>query len=240
MSTGEGEPTFWADYESGGCKQNCLGDEAVGCEPIPPPVRDYESVEACCSEGMSWVNMNFCTSRSAGEVTDLWVVDYQSARCGESTSASTCCAFMLFMCIQCDSSISITGSHDTVQDSTSNRDKNAAMFTSPEQCCNARLSWVVLSTCVGSSGVSGIPVPMLDSPDDFEGGDIPVPMLDSPNTSEEGGNTPAPTLESPASGAAGSADETMGGEKTDEMDEEVEDSPPRGKKGKASKKEGNR
>ena len=74
---------YWAEYTSGSCKKDCPEGEEAGCKPVPPPIGLFDSIDACCSEGMNWVNNDFCTSRSGGGYTDLWVVDYMSSTCGE-------------------------------------------------------------------------------------------------------------------------------------------------------------
>ena len=74
---------FFADYASGACLRDCE-QGPVGCALVPPPVALYESVDACCSVGQSWVDYQYCTSRSVGNYSDGWIVDYTDERCGES------------------------------------------------------------------------------------------------------------------------------------------------------------
>ena len=82
-STNGTSDKYWAEYTSGSCKKDCPEGEGFGCMPVPPPIRLYGTIDDCCNQGMNWVNTNFCNSRSVGEKTDLWVVDYQSETCGE-------------------------------------------------------------------------------------------------------------------------------------------------------------
>ena len=76
---------FFVDYPTGSCFKDappCPG-EGFTCEKVPPPVDVYDSIEECCQQGQSWVNLDFCTSRSNGRFTNGWVVDYGKSKCGE-------------------------------------------------------------------------------------------------------------------------------------------------------------
>ena len=86
-STSEGgfSNKFFVDYPTGSCFKDasqCPG-EGFTCEKVPPSVDVYESIEECCEQGQSWVNLGFCTSRSVGNFTNGWIVDYGAAKCGE-------------------------------------------------------------------------------------------------------------------------------------------------------------
>ena len=74
---------YFADYASGACLQDCEPGP-FGCALVPPPVALYNSIDACCSVGQGWVDYKYCTSRSVGNYSDGWIVDYTDERCGES------------------------------------------------------------------------------------------------------------------------------------------------------------
>ena len=74
---------FFADYSSSSCLQDCEPGP-FGCAVVPPPVALYDSIDACCSMGMGWVDYRYCTSRSTGSYTDGWVVDFLNDKCSKS------------------------------------------------------------------------------------------------------------------------------------------------------------
>ena len=76
---------FFVDYSSGSCFKDAAPcpDEVFTCKKVPPPIQTYKSIEECCEQGQSWVDFGFCTSRSIGNYTNGWVVDYTAERCGE-------------------------------------------------------------------------------------------------------------------------------------------------------------
>ena len=74
---------YFADYSSSSCLQDCEPG-SFGCAVVPPPVALYDSIDACCSVGMGWVDYRYCTSRSIGNYTDGWVVDFLNEKCSES------------------------------------------------------------------------------------------------------------------------------------------------------------
>lgn len=84
---------FFVDYFTGSCFKDaapCPG-EVFTCEKVPPPIQTYKSIENCCEQGQSWVDFGFCTSRSIGNYTNGWVVDYGAEKCGEYCLAHTYC-----------------------------------------------------------------------------------------------------------------------------------------------------
>jgi len=85
---------YWADYDSGSCLRDCEPGQGFGCESVPPPIAVYESVEACCSQGQSWVDPKYCISRSNGVYSNGWVVNYGDEKCGES--ALSCSPYFAF------------------------------------------------------------------------------------------------------------------------------------------------
>jgi len=74
---------FFADYSSSSCLQDCEPG-SFGCAVVPPPAALYDSIDACCSVGMGWVDYRYCMSRSIGKYTDGWVVDFLNEKCSES------------------------------------------------------------------------------------------------------------------------------------------------------------
>ena len=74
---------FFVDYSSSSCLQDC-DPGSVGCAMVPPSVALYDSIDTCCSVGIWWVDYRYCTSRSAGNYTNGWVVDFQNDKCSES------------------------------------------------------------------------------------------------------------------------------------------------------------
>lgn len=124
----DGSDKFFADYDSGSCFQDAdpCPEDPVTCAHAPPPVQLYDSIEQCCSQGQSWVNLEFCTSRSVSEFTNGWVVNYGQVKCVKDCdpSAGPPCA-----------------AHD---------DKGLQIFATAEKCCHTTLSWVPVHDCVSA------------------------------------------------------------------------------------------
>ena len=79
---------FFADPSSGSCLQECDPGASDCASSVPPPLNLYDSIDACCSEGQWWVEYKYCTSRSVGEYSEGWLVDFQNEKCGMS-----CCLY---------------------------------------------------------------------------------------------------------------------------------------------------
>ena len=73
---------FFVDYSSSSCLKDCEPGP-FGCMLVPPPVALYDSIAACCSVSMWWVDYSYCTSRSVGNYTNGWTVDFQNEKCSE-------------------------------------------------------------------------------------------------------------------------------------------------------------
>ena len=73
---------FFADFETNSCLKDC-DPGPFGCMRVPPPVTLYDSIEACCTVAMWWVDHSYCTSRSVGNYTNGWTVDFQNEKCSE-------------------------------------------------------------------------------------------------------------------------------------------------------------
>ena len=73
---------FFADYATNSCLKDC-DPGPFGCMRVPPPVTLYDSIEACCTVAMWWVDHSYCTSRSVGNYTNGWTVDFQNEKCSE-------------------------------------------------------------------------------------------------------------------------------------------------------------
>lgn len=81
----EGQPLkntnkYFADYDSGSCLRDC--DSGFGCEDVPPPINVYDTIGECCAS-QTWIDPQFCSTRSRGEVSNGWVVDYTNNKCGK-------------------------------------------------------------------------------------------------------------------------------------------------------------
>lgn len=77
---------YFADFQTGMCMQVCA-EENFGCKRVPPLTDLYESIEECCEIALSWVDINYCYSRSIDSYSDGWVVDFPALKC---------CTFPLF------------------------------------------------------------------------------------------------------------------------------------------------
>ena len=75
---------FFADDLSSSCLQDCEPGP-FGCQIALPLTPLYGSIDACCSS-RGWIEYEYCTSRSVGKYSNGWVVDYQNAKCGESSN----------------------------------------------------------------------------------------------------------------------------------------------------------
>ena len=74
---------YVADDERGSCM--------LDCEPGPFAHPRYDSIHTCCTEDQWWVEYKYCASRSAGNYSDGWVVNFQNEKCGEFSSLHTVC-----------------------------------------------------------------------------------------------------------------------------------------------------
>ena len=63
------------------CVTGTTGTDCGQCDVAASWQTTYGSVEACCSNGLSWVNEEYCVSRSAEPTEDLktglWFVNWQ-------------------------------------------------------------------------------------------------------------------------------------------------------------------
>jgi len=117
---------FWADYESGSCKQDCEPGP-FGCEPVPPPIALYDSIAICCAMGQSWVNVEYCTSRSIGDYSNGWVLNWGDEKCVKDCSPE----------------------NGPPCSNPEHEDGSAPIYASVEECC-ARLSWIDNDVCTAS------------------------------------------------------------------------------------------
>ena len=123
---------WYVDSPSGSCVKDCPASSEPGCGgPVPPPIELYDSAETCCSTGQSWVNLDYCSSRSIGNYTGLWVVDYDSETCAQD----------------CDPELGSSCK------STPHNDHSAMMFSSAEECCRERLGWILIDVCTSQSKI---------------------------------------------------------------------------------------
>ena len=82
---------YFTDPSSGSCLQECEPGASDCTSAVPPPIALYDSIDACCSEGQWWVEYKYCTSRSVGEYSGEWIVDFNQEKCGKSRD------FMLYV-----------------------------------------------------------------------------------------------------------------------------------------------
>merc|ERR1712176_16876 len=122
---------FFVDYGTGSCFKDAppCPDEDFTCEKVPPPVDVYESIDECCKEGQSWVDFGFCTSRSVGDYTNGWVVDYRAEKCMKD----------------CDPALGPPCSN------SEHNDQSAPIFDTAKDCCDTSLSWVDADVCTSLS-----------------------------------------------------------------------------------------
>jgi len=124
-SISDSEPSnkFYADYSSGSCMKDCEPGP-FGCAIVPPPVVLYDTIELCCAMGQSWIDFGYCTSRSVGDYTNGWVVDYSIEKCVKDCNPDDGppCA------------------------RTEHSDGSAPIYASVEECC-ARLDWIDANIC---------------------------------------------------------------------------------------------
>lgn len=110
------------------CKKDCAG---TGDECASPSSWDklYDNAEACCQGKLSWVQEDFCKTRSdpttygnaQGAYTDKWYVDYDDHACKKDCGTSDPA------CKQLESS--------------------TQLYASAADCCSAKLGWIDSSTC---------------------------------------------------------------------------------------------
>jgi len=133
ICVGRGDPPAptdksYANYESGTCFQDCAPGP-FGCAIAPPPVQLYDTVEECCAESQPWVDLAYCESRSVGDLTEGWVVDWTNMKCVQDCDPDEG--------PPCAESI--------------HADKWATIFETPEECCETSFTWVDTDACVADS-----------------------------------------------------------------------------------------
>jgi len=152
---------FFVDYRTGSCFKDAppCPDEDFTCEKVPPPVDVYESIDECCKEGQSWVDFGFCTSRSVGDYTNGWVVDYRAEKCMKD----------------CDPALGPPCSN------SEHNDQSAPIFDTAKDCCDTSLSWVDADVCTSLSGSRG-PAPTSTSSSSSSA----ISLSSSTSSSEDG------------------------------------------------------
>jgi len=130
---GRGDPPAptdksYANYETGTCFQDCAPGP-FGCAIAPPPVQLYDTIEDCCAESQPWVDLAYCTSRSVGDLTEGWVVDWTNMKCVKDCDPDEG--------PPCAESI--------------HADKWATIFETPEECCETTFTWVETNACVADA-----------------------------------------------------------------------------------------
>jgi len=118
------------------CKKDCAG---TGDECASPSAWDklFDDAEDCCQAKLSWVQKDFCKTRSdpatygdaAGAYTNMWYVDYDSKACKKD----------------CGSSDPACGKLDAT----------TQLYATAADCCSAKLGWIDSDTCatISTTGV---------------------------------------------------------------------------------------
>ena len=75
---------YFPNFETASCLQDCEPGSAYGCAKAPSNAVPFDTIDACCSLGLSWADISYCASRSVGTYSDGWFADYALLRCGES------------------------------------------------------------------------------------------------------------------------------------------------------------
>ena len=141
---------YFADFDSGSCLRDCEPGP-FGCASVPPPIEVYETIEACCSIAQTWVDIDFCMSRSNGTYSDGWVVNFEDETCGKSEKGN----FSFFEAVHSASHhIPFTAQDCDPSNATcfypKHDDASATIYSSVEECCG-RLNWIELDFCVATS-----------------------------------------------------------------------------------------
>mmetsp|Transcript_6630 Transcript_6630/g.8769 ORF Transcript_6630/g.8769 Transcript_6630/m.8769 type:complete len:304 (+) Transcript_6630:2-913(+) len=120
-------PKLFVDFDSGSCIKDCEpGTE--GCAEAPPSIKLYDDIESCCELGQSWVDHKYCVSRSYGNYSNGWIVDYSQEICVKDCNPADGlpCA------------------------NPQGRDPSDKIYDSAKECCE-RLDWVETSSCLGAA-----------------------------------------------------------------------------------------
>lgn len=120
---------FFADFQSGRCVQDCEeGRGPFGCAPVPPPIVLYDSIETCCEIAQSWVNIDYCYSRSINGYSDGWVADYGGLKCAQDCPPE----------------------EGPPCSNPEHADPSVTIFATREECCSQQFSWIG-DACIGKS-----------------------------------------------------------------------------------------
>ena len=116
-STGTGK--FYVDFQN----SVCLEDSDTGVRTNASIVL-YDTLPECCTRALSWVDSAVCESRSNGTgYTNNWFVDYRNEVCVQDcdpAGGAPCVAL---------------------------NDSSTTLYTTPLECCEAKLGWIDSATC---------------------------------------------------------------------------------------------
>merc|ERR1712086_880296 len=103
---------------AGSCQRDCAPQAgSLTCASAPAASTLYDTVEACCTLGLIWVNPDYCASRSIGGYTNGW-----SARTNEATCVKDCDPANGPPCVN-------------------HSDFTARIFTTKAECCTTMVGW---------------------------------------------------------------------------------------------------
>jgi len=118
VSTASYSNKLFAVDITGSCQRDCLAQAgSFTCVAAPASATLYDTVQACCTLGLMWVNPDYCASRSIGGYTNGW-----SARTNEATCVKDCDPANGPPCV-------------------SHTDFTAKIFTTKAECCTTMVGW---------------------------------------------------------------------------------------------------
>lgn len=119
---------WYADETDKKCKQDCAVGGGSGCAGVITAnsfTRMYDTVTACCSGGMAWINAAICEARSTGGYTNKYYADQSKQVC--------------YMDCAISSGSPMCGGNPT--------DLTSMLFDTADACCKSKLQWVNSATC---------------------------------------------------------------------------------------------
>ena len=78
------------DIQRSICTRDCEPGTSVGCARVTnPSAKLYSDLSTCCSEGLPWASLDFCSTRSIEQTTNKWFVSNNICR-QDCVSGATC------------------------------------------------------------------------------------------------------------------------------------------------------
>ncbi|KAL3804075.1 hypothetical protein HJC23_006466 [Cyclotella cryptica] len=126
VSLNETTDKFYVSYTDKVCKKDCPVGESFECGGTPEDLTTklFETVEACCSEKLSYIDESLCAALSLNQTTDKFYVSYPDEKCLKDCPVG-----------------------DAPECGGPPGDLSTALFETAAECCIEKLSYIDESLC---------------------------------------------------------------------------------------------